>query len=59
MIFNVGVAVKKCKSYIKLNNSNDIIERTNNRSHVKDSAQVFNRQQLSNVFTLERNSCSG
>ena len=39
---------KTCKSYIKLNNENEIIERANDHNHIKDSVEVFNRQQLSN-----------
>ncbi|KAF0704478.1 FLYWCH-type domain-containing protein, partial [Aphis craccivora] len=39
---------KTCKSYIKLNNENEIIERVNDHNHIKDSVEVFNRQQLSN-----------
>jgi hypothetical protein len=35
---------KTCKSYIKLNNENEIIERANDHNHIKDSVEVFNRQ---------------
>jgi len=38
---------KTCKSYIKLNNKNDIKERTNDH-YIEGSAQVFNGQKLSN-----------
>ncbi|KAF0762908.1 MULE domain-containing protein, partial [Aphis craccivora] len=39
---------KTCKSYIRLNNENEIIERANDHNHIKDSVEVLNRQQLSN-----------
>lgn len=39
-----------CKSFIKINNVNEIIEREINHNHEKLETSVLNRQKISNVL---------